>query len=90
LCQLKGLSVDAVREGIGREGLEGINLAAEEARWCHGGYADVPGEVLWKVLRCDASERLQSAAEIVDNASGVPHVVEPGGIEAVGSERQVG
>jgi hypothetical protein len=29
-------------------------------------------------------------AEIVNHASGVPHVVEWVGIEAVGSERQVG
>jgi hypothetical protein len=30
------------------------------------------------------------AAEIVNHASGVPHVVERAGIEAVGSERQAG
>ena len=42
------------------------------------------------MLCCDASERLQPAAEIASHASGVPHVVERAGIEAVGSERQVG
>ena len=35
-------------------------------------------------------ERLQPVAQIVNHGSGVPHVVERAGIEAVGYERQVG
>ncbi len=37
-----------------------------------GGYADVPGEVSEQALRCDASERLQPAAEIIHHAASFP------------------
>ncbi len=38
------------------------------------------------MLCCDASERLQPAAEIANHALGVLHVVERAGVDAVGSD----